>query len=93
MPSKKNRGTEGRNLKVPRVTEAMGLGRKGASPIHAATSEVRPVHDNLKKSGGKRGKGGGIKSTANYDVQTRVNLPSAKGAAKKSRISTKEGMK
>lgn len=84
MPSKKNRGSESRNMHTPSVFEAMGL---HAAP-HIGTPHdphdylFKNIKENNTKSTGKSPK----TWNAGYDVNTRVSIGSAKTAGKASRV-------
>ena len=77
MPTKKNRGTESRNLPTPSLREAMGLGGQHIGTPH-------DPHDYLKKNlknNNTKQSGSSPKSwNDGYDVKTRVSIPSAKEA-------------
>jgi hypothetical protein len=70
MPTKKNRGTEGRNDHVPTLREAMGL---SAGPAVHAADVAHGVTKQLKAQGAnKNAKHMSVKGA--HDVSTRMNL-------------------
>ena len=87
MPTKKLRGTEGRNYPIRSLSSTMHLGDK--QKIGTPHDSQDYLFRNIKKSN-SRGSGKAPKtSKAGYDVKTRVNIPSAKGAGKRSRTQKK----
>lgn len=83
MPTKKLRGTEGRNHPIRSLTDTMHISAKQS--IGTPHNSQDYLFDNIRK-GNTKGKGKApATSKAGYDVKTRVNIPSAKGAGKRSR--------
>lgn len=74
MPTKKNRGTEGRNEHVPTLREALGL--SAGPPIHAA-DVAHGVTKQLKQQGGNKNTMP-MHQRGSGDVKTKVNLHSGK---------------
>ena len=71
MPTMKNRTQSPPDFPVTSLQHAMGQrSEKG----YGGTKKVAPLPDELHGTGGKSGKGKGLRSTAGYDVQTRVSL-------------------
>lgn len=87
MPSKKNRGSEGRNMHTPSVFEAMGL--------HSEPKIGTPhdPHDYVFKNILRNNTKGTAKSPKSwnegYDVNTRVSIGNTKAAGKASRTMRK----
>lgn len=87
MPSKKNRGTGKDGAPFP-VSKAMKIGKSqsmshaNAGVLHGITTLPEAIGAKAQAKGGKKTP---IRSSAGYDVKTRISIPSSKSLASKSR--------
>lgn len=90
MPTKKLRGGEGRNGPVHSVHQAMGLPRPKAGYGTPNTGIIEKVNKNVMKGASKgAGRKAAIKTSAGYDVKTRLDVPSGKAMGQRSRTNKK----
>ena len=86
MPTKKNRGTEGRNFPTPSLREAMGIGGQHIGTPHNPHDYLK---DNIKQSNTKSSGSSPKSWNDGYDVKTKVSIGSAKAMGTNARTMRK----